>query len=152
MVATPYGLSYRAVSLWRADGSIRLRIVEGRYFESPDVRGTNRTVPAKPGQRRRNRLTDGMPIVLAGHVTGIGATLSDKRESYIALREELHPIFDATLVAPGELIETIATGGQKIALADFVSEAWDEDILGFHCIIPSIELFAAVPPYWDDVP
>lgn len=148
-----YGLTYRGVSLWRADGSVRLRIVEGRWFDPPQIRGTNRVIPARPGQRRRNRVIEYMPIVMDGHIEGQGATLAAKRANYLALRAELAPLWDATLVAAGQLVETQldVAGTEKVALADFVSAMWDREVLGFFVRARSIELHAVTPPFWANV-
>jgi len=88
------GLHYDGSDLQLADLSLYLWIQSG-LNEVPVVRGTDTTVPGKPGRSEGNRVNDVLPIVLVGQVTSdpTALTQAEARESFRTTMRAVRTLF-----------------------------------------------------------
>lgn len=148
LIWTPAGGSAHQLKRYRT-GAMKLRIIEGRYGPG-EMRGGDRTIPSRRGQRRRNRVFHEQAIVLTGSIAGIGATLEMRRQTFHTLMTELETMFDPEL-GEGVLADTLPDGTVRTATLQVESIQFDDPTLDFFMNIPSIELSSVDVPVWTNV-
>lgn len=125
-----------------------LRIIEGGPDDTPEVRGSDRTMPYRDGQlygpRRENRLA----IVLSGWIMGQGDTEVEQRADTAQARQEMRVLFDPT-AGPATLhVETEDGVEWEIeAIPEaIIWQAMDQGIPTHRTL--DVRLFAIDPPRW----
>jgi hypothetical protein len=101
------GLTYGANDIQVLDG-LYLEIVGG-LDDSPTVRGEDVTVPYADGQTTRPRRFHERRILLAGHVTGTGATTALAQGDYRGNVKAMLALFDAAAAA-ADLVASLEDG------------------------------------------
>lgn len=132
------GLTYAAADIQVYDG-IYLELVGG-LSESPTVRGQDVTVPYADGQTTRPRRFHERRILLAGHVSGTGASTALAQATFRGNVLTLLSLFDAA-AAPADLVATLETGDTATIAARTLSAMVVEGALSLWAQV-SIELLA----------
>jgi len=96
------GMTYRGTDVQTVN--IFLDIIRG-FAEPADVRGIDTIIPGKHGRTERARKKDRRTILLEGWVSGTGASLVLKQQSWRTSTDALMALMDRTL-ASGSLVVT----------------------------------------------
>ncbi|HEY6568549.1 MAG TPA: hypothetical protein VI341_13620 [Actinomycetota bacterium] len=149
-IALITGLVYGGVDLQDLSaGHLRIffEIRAGRPFDTPEVRGDDRTVPYREGQYYGPKRFDRLPILLVGFVAGEGSDEASQRSDTAAARWEMRTLFDPTA---GEQVMTCTTEDGTDWTINPYPEAliWDEVPPATTHWGASVRLMAIDPPYW----
>ena len=129
--AAVIGVTYSGTDVQLADFSIFLEITQG-LNETPQVRGSDITVPALAGRITGNRVNDIVPIVLEGWVGADPAqlTTATARTSCQAKRTTVRTLF-ASNRARANLVATMPSGAiWTISARPMPGMIWTELVAG----------------------
>lgn len=121
-----------------ADGSRRIQVVEGLRAGGP-LRGEDRPIPGLPGADPYPREAGPLPLLLAGHVEGLGATQEAKIDAFEATARALLALIRPSRT-PGPLVATFRSGLVLTTQARAVDAiSWGDQALPFRKLtLPAI--------------
>lgn len=142
------GLTYDGTDVQDADLGLFLEIVKG-LNETPEVRGTDTTVPGLDGRIPRNRVTDRLAIELRGMLMATGMDESAQRSDFATMRQQVRMLFDPTKM-PADLVAELEDGSTAtISARPLPTLLWRQGPPGYAEL--SVEL-ESVDPDWVIVP
>lgn len=133
----------------RSDFRILMRVTHG-LWDGLEVRGTDTTVPSRPGQIARSRVANSRIIPAEGSVNGEGADEAEQRADFLALRQYIDSKMRGDL--PRYEIEvTLEDGSTASIMVQPLRVEWINDQIPSRSDLVTYWL-ATDPPDWTITP